>query len=351
MRVPTTAGFDPGFELLPHQEVKFDPVVVASTGFLYVWVSNESENTKVWFDDLTITHQQRIVTQATDYGPWGDVVREQKTNVLEEYRYGYQGQFAEKDEETGWSHFEAREYDPVIGRWMSVDPSRQFYSPFLGMGNSPTNGVDPDGRDWFKDPVTGEPVWLGATSTFTDNAGTVWEHISGSSDLLVVTHNRDFNDVIGAEPINSARFNVFDATINFFDPIGTITGNTVPAGQATGEVRPAFSGGQFVTIAEGIYPARDQFRGSKGPNDLSLIINEGGAIPTTPNSPRPYAYGIFLHWGNPNKRSLISNEGAGSQYSEGCLTTGCGENARNRHAGFFKTYLRNFHGEIWLRGR
>ena len=146
MRVPQTAGFDPGFELLPHQEVKFQPVAINTTGYMYVWVSNESEATKVWFDDLSIVHHQSIVTQATDYGVWGEVLREQKTNVLDGYRYGYQGQFAEKDEDTGWNHFEAREFDPNIGRWTSTDPARQFSSPYLGLGNNPINALDTDGR-------------------------------------------------------------------------------------------------------------------------------------------------------------------------------------------------------------
>src|SRR5690606_9944248 len=108
-----------------------------------------------------------------------------------------------------------------------------------------------------------------------DNAGVVWEHLSSDPDLIVATHNRDFNDVIGAEPINSATFDVYDAEISFFDPVGAITGNTVPAGQKTGEVPPSFTLGPFSTIAEGVYPARHQFRASKGPSDLSLIINEG----------------------------------------------------------------------------
>ncbi len=46
---------------------------------------------------------------------WGDVIREQKADTSV-YRFGYQGQFSERDLETGWSHFELREYDPVIGR-------------------------------------------------------------------------------------------------------------------------------------------------------------------------------------------------------------------------------------------
>ncbi len=60
------------------------------------------------------------------------------------HRYGYQGEFAEKDRETGFNHFEARLWDSRTGRWMIPDPAGQFHS--LGMGNSPINGIDPDGR-------------------------------------------------------------------------------------------------------------------------------------------------------------------------------------------------------------
>ncbi|HRX30286.1 MAG TPA: hypothetical protein P5349_00200 [Tenuifilaceae bacterium] len=35
------------------------------------------------------------------------------------YRFGYQGQFAEKDEETRLDHFEARDYDSRLGRWLA----------------------------------------------------------------------------------------------------------------------------------------------------------------------------------------------------------------------------------------
>jgi RHS repeat-associated protein len=74
------------------------------------------------------------------------VLREQKWIDLDaKYRYGYQGKYAEKDEETGWDHFELREYDPIIGRWTTKDPMAQFYSPYIGMGNNPVSGTDPDG--------------------------------------------------------------------------------------------------------------------------------------------------------------------------------------------------------------
>ncbi|AZQ62564.1 hypothetical protein EI427_10050 [Flammeovirga pectinis] len=40
-------------------------------------------------------------------------------------------------------------YDPVIGRWMSVDPARQYASGYLAMRNNPILYYDPNGLwDW-----------------------------------------------------------------------------------------------------------------------------------------------------------------------------------------------------------
>jgi RHS repeat-associated protein len=175
-RVPEDAGFYPGEEAIAgmHRKVSFEtPVAVPQNGYIYVWVSNEGENTKVWFDDLKVTHSGSFVTQATDYGVWGDVLREQKTEETT-YRFGYQGEYAERDEETGWNHFELREYDPVIGRWTATDPAGQFWSPYNGMGNNPVNGVDPDGSTWYWNPGTNEFRWLTGWAAFKAWASPYW---------------------------------------------------------------------------------------------------------------------------------------------------------------------------------
>lgn len=168
-RVPQTAGFNPGQEAQGYTEannkVKFgSPVTINQTGYIYVWVSNETEATKVWFDDLSVVHRKNIVSQATDYETWGGVLREQKYNEDENYRYGYQGKYAERDEETGWNHFELREYDPVIGRWTTKDPEGQYYSPYVAMGNDPVDRMDPDGgKDGPGEP--GKPVLAASDAT------------------------------------------------------------------------------------------------------------------------------------------------------------------------------------------
>ncbi|WP_205511075.1 RHS repeat domain-containing protein [Longitalea arenae] len=84
------------------------------------------------------------VRMYTDYYPYGGTIGGNPTD----YRHGYQGQYAEKDGETDWSAFELRMYDSKIARWLSVDPKKQFSSPYIGMGNDPVNGVDKDGGFW-----------------------------------------------------------------------------------------------------------------------------------------------------------------------------------------------------------
>jgi len=64
-------------------------------------------------------------------------------NVLVSYRYAFQGQ--EKDVGTGKEAFQLRLWDARIGRWLTTDPAGQYASPYLGMGNNPVIGVDPDG--------------------------------------------------------------------------------------------------------------------------------------------------------------------------------------------------------------
>jgi RHS repeat-associated protein len=120
-------------------------VPIEEIGYIYIYVANESmDNVDVYFDDLEVQLIDGPVTSASDYYPFG-LAMAGRSYSSEHYRFGYQGQFAELDEETGWNSFTLRNYEPVIGRWMALDPYREYASPYVAMGNNPINKVDPNG--------------------------------------------------------------------------------------------------------------------------------------------------------------------------------------------------------------
>ncbi|MBN2613774.1 MAG: RHS repeat-associated core domain-containing protein, partial [Bacteroidales bacterium] len=98
----------------------------------------------------------------SSYYPFGMPMESTEHNYVSallngSYRFGYQGQFAEKDPETGYNQFEARLYDSRIGRWMIPDPLKVNWSFYLGMGNNPVNFIDPDGMKELPKNFIGPP--------------------------------------------------------------------------------------------------------------------------------------------------------------------------------------------------
>ena len=146
-----------------------------NTIYLRVFVRHTAETgaTEIFYDEMRImiTYAPKVnksslqgIIAWTDYYPYGLPLGNKYTSG-DGYRYGYQGQFAEADPETSLNSFELRMYDPAIGRWLSVDPMRQYPSPYVGMGNDPVSGVDPDGglKDDYKVDKKGNVTFLKKT--------------------------------------------------------------------------------------------------------------------------------------------------------------------------------------------
>lgn len=121
--------------------------------------------------DITTTNTPLMLAKK-DYYPFGMPMPNR--NVDGQYRYAFQGQ--EKDPETGMEAFQLRLWDSRIGRWLTPDPYAQYHSPYLGMGNNPINGIDPDGGCFTTD-ADGNTIPcpdMGVGSTMMGNAGYEW---------------------------------------------------------------------------------------------------------------------------------------------------------------------------------
>ena|GEM_PF-3015321 len=95
------------------------------------------------------TQYLAVVKMKADYYPFGMMMPGRNTNSAD-YRYGYNGM--EKDPELkgeGNSYTtEFRQYDPRLGRWMSLDPLMMQFpdlSPYVAFDNNPVYYTDPYG--------------------------------------------------------------------------------------------------------------------------------------------------------------------------------------------------------------
>ena len=144
-------------------------------GTLEVAVVSNDPARAIYFDDIQVEHTGSMIVQEQHTYAFGAPLPGLSYVVGDKrYRYGYQGQFAEKDEETGWNSFEERQYDSRIGRWLSPDPQGQFHSAYVGMGNNPVSGVDPDGGWSWIGAGAGAVVGAGI-GALLDGDGSAWD--------------------------------------------------------------------------------------------------------------------------------------------------------------------------------
>lgn len=148
-----TGGFDDvpagtAIDELGSMTLSIPATVINQPGFVYIYTTNENTSaSEAYFDEFDVTHYQGIIRSTADFYPFGSEITERSFSNISPraYRFGYQGQFAEKDGETGWNAFELRMLDAEIGRWLTTDPFRQYNSPYLGNGNNPITMTDPTG--------------------------------------------------------------------------------------------------------------------------------------------------------------------------------------------------------------
>ena len=97
---------------------------------------------------------QPELLQQTDYYPFGYILRRNDYGGVRPNLRLYGGKELQDETLAGitlnWYDFEARMYDPLIGRFLTTDPLAEKYyglTPYGYCGNNPMKYVDPSGND------------------------------------------------------------------------------------------------------------------------------------------------------------------------------------------------------------
>jgi len=129
-------------------QVVADDFIADSEGFIFVYLSNETEGAEVvvsW-DDFTIYHGKTNVVQTDDYYPFGLAFNSYSRTASTVNNF----KFASNEclSETGWIDFYNRMYQPDLGRFISNDPLATYkpsWTPYRYAFNNPIRFIDPNG--------------------------------------------------------------------------------------------------------------------------------------------------------------------------------------------------------------
>jgi hypothetical protein len=193
---------------------------MAKNGFLYIYVSNETQNCDVFFDNLAIKHYIGPITEEAHYYPFGLTMAGISSNAHNrmENRYKYnKGSELQNREFADGSGLEIyvtpfRSLDPQLGRWWQLDPKPDFaQSMYSSMNNSPILLNDPLGdtvRHTFRTGflgIFGKKVTVDYANGKYYNAGTTTEYVGKLrnyqkgllGDLTTLSYNTVTSSMMG----------------------------------------------------------------------------------------------------------------------------------------------------------
>lgn len=128
-----------------------ETIEAPQNGYVAVYLSNESQS-PTYFDNMTVTQEPGILIEEKHYYPYGLPMHGMGSAAAGSLpnRQRYQGNEYREELNLRWMDFQNRQYDPQLGRFLSIDPmaddgGQQVLSPYHAMNCNPVTTVDPLG--------------------------------------------------------------------------------------------------------------------------------------------------------------------------------------------------------------
>ena len=140
-------------------------ILIDEPGYVYIYVSYEGTSSNfVYFDDLTVHHNEGRVQQYNEYYPFGLQTANSWERVWSEPNKFLNTGGNELNAETGYYQTFFRPYDPALGRFVGIDPLASFFkawNPYQYGFNDPV---------YYSDPTGAAPVGVDQMEVFYQNA-------------------------------------------------------------------------------------------------------------------------------------------------------------------------------------